>query len=79
MTAAPVVGNEQSFASWPDAVALSGAELDVLLGALEFAFATAERDTAARHLVRRAQLVIWRKLWPELADQYEDPDSGTEE
>src|SRR5947208_152249 len=29
-------------------------------------------------MLRRAQLVIWRKLWPELADQYDEPEADGE-
>jgi hypothetical protein len=67
------------FTEWPDQVAFSGPELDVILGALEHALVLATADSTARRTVRRAQLVIWRRLWPELADQYEGPGLEEEE
>ena len=67
------------FAAWPEEVAFRARELNVILGALEHAFAELAADTAARRSVRRAQLLIWRRLWPELADQYEEPNDEVEE
>jgi len=67
------------FAQWPEEVAFSGPELDIILGALEYAARLATADRAALRAIRRAQLVVWRKLWPELADQYEDPHIEGEE
>jgi hypothetical protein len=67
------------FTEWPEEVAFSGPELDVILGALEHAVVLATSDRTAQRAARRAQLVIWRKLWPELADQYEDPGIEGEE
>jgi hypothetical protein len=35
--------------------------------------------SAAWKAARRAQIIIWRKVWPELADQYDDEPDGDEE
>ena len=67
------------FAQWPEEVAYSGPKLDIILGVLEYAARLATADHAALRAIRRAQLVVWRKLWPELADQYEDPHIEGEE
>ena len=62
------------FAAWPDEIRFSTAEIEVLVEALELAVEQTTDDVTLRTL-RRAQVVIWRKLWPELADQYERPEN----
>ena len=62
------------FAAWPDEIRFTTAEIEVLVEALELAVEQATDDANIRTL-RRAQVVIWRKLWPELADQYERPEN----
>ena len=64
----------ERFAAWPDEIRFSTTEIEVLVGALEVAVEQTTDDAALRTL-RRAQVVIWRKLWPELADQYERPEN----
>ena len=66
------------FAAWPDEIRFTTAEVEILVGALELAVEQAS-DSATIRTLRRAQVVIWRKLWPELADQYDSPDNGEEE
>ena len=68
----------EPFARWPDEVAFNGPELDAILGALDYALDLATEATGLR-AIRRAQLVIWRKLWPELAEHYDDQEAGEEE
>ena len=68
----------ERFAAWPDEIRFSTAEIEVLVGALEVAVEQTTDDAALRTL-RRAQVVIWRKLWPELADQYERPENEEDE
>ena len=62
------------FAAWPDEIRFTTAEIEVLVEALELAVEQTTDDVTLRTL-RRAQVVIWRKLWPELADQYERPEN----
>jgi hypothetical protein len=66
-----------SFAEWPAEIRFTTREVEVLLGALELAVQQSQ-DDAALPALRRAQVVIWRKLWPELADQYHEPRAGEE-
>lgn len=66
------------FSHWPDEVAFRGTELDVILAGLDYAIELAPPKSPAWTAARRAQLVIWRKLWPELADHYDDPDDDGE-
>ena len=66
------------FAQWPEEIRFTTAEVEVLLSALERAVDHVAGDPVLL-LLRRAQLVIWRKLWPELADQYEVPEAEGEE
>jgi hypothetical protein len=63
-----------TFAQWPEEIRFSTAEIELLVDALDLA-AQAAADNAALRTVRRAQVVIWRKLWPELADQYDEPEA----
>jgi hypothetical protein len=67
------------FTEWPEEVAFSGPELDLILEALDYAVDLTPRASQSLQVVRRAQVVIWRKLWPELADQYDDADPQGEE
>ena len=68
----------ERFAAWPDEIRFSTAEIEVLVEALELAVEQTTDDVTLRTL-RRAQVVIWRKLWPELADQYESPKNEEDE
>ena len=68
----------ERFAAWPDEIRFTTAEIEVLVEALELAVEQATDDANIRTL-RRAQVVIWRKLWPELADQYESPENEEDE
>ena len=68
----------ERFAAWPDEIRFTTAEIEVLVEALEPAVEQATDDATVRAL-RRAQVVIWRKLWAELADQYESPENGEDE
>jgi len=65
------------FAQWPDEIRFTTAEVETLLSALEVAADGLVGDPILRSL-RRAQLVIWRRLWPELAEQYEEPEAEEE-
>ena len=68
----------EPFTRWDAEVSFNAAELAVVLGALDQAVEDAT-DAAALRVMRGAQLVIWRKLWPELAEQYEDEAREEEE
>ena len=68
----------ERFAAWPDEIRFTTAEIEVLVEALELAVEQATDDANIRTL-RRAQVVIWRKLWSELADQYESPENEEDE
>ena len=68
-----------AFTEWPEEVAFNGAELDLILEALDWILDLAPPESTTLQAVRRAQVVIWRKLWPELADQYDDSGSQDEE
>jgi hypothetical protein len=60
------------FTEWPEKIGFQGPELDVILAGLDYAIELAPPQSPAWKAARRAQLVIWRKVWPELADQYDD-------
>ena len=68
----------EPFARWPEEVGFVPGELVVILSALDLGVERST-DAAAFRVFRRAQLVIWRKLWPELAEHYDDQDLGEEE
>ena len=65
------------FAEWPDEIGFTIPEIAVLLNALDVAVEWVQSESDLR-MLRRAQLVIWRKLWPELADQYDEPEADGE-
>jgi len=67
------------FAEWPEEIGFQGPELDVILAGLDYAIDLAPSGSAAWKAARRAQIIIWRKVWPELADQYDDELDGDEE
>jgi len=67
------------FTEWPEQIGFEGPELDLILAGLDYAVEVAPPDSPAWKAARRAQLVIWRKVWPELAEQYDDERDGEEE
>lgn len=67
------------FAEWPEEVAFTSRELAVVLAALDHLVEQADPGSHPWKAARRAQLVVWRKLWPELAEQYDDPAAQPEE
>jgi hypothetical protein len=73
------VSHRKPFAAWPEEVPFGGSELDVILNALDYAIELAPPGGEAFSAARRGQVTIWRKLWPELADQYDDLGSEGEE
>jgi hypothetical protein len=73
------VSHDRPFAAWPEQVAFDGRELDAILDALHHAIELAPRGGETYRAIRRGQLTIWRKLWPELAEQYDDLASEGEE
>lgn len=62
------------FTEWPEEIGFGGRDLDTILAALDHAVELADPGSDAWKAARKAQLVIWRKVWPELADQYDDPE-----
>lgn len=67
------------FTEWPEEVGFRGPELDLILAGLDYAIEMAAPGSAAWKAARRAQITIWRKVWPELAEQYGDELDGDEE
>ena len=67
------------FAEWPDEVCFTIAELDAVLTGLDDAADAIAPTSDAFRSVRRAQVAGWRRLWPELADHYDEGESDTEE
>ena len=67
------------FTEWPEEISFRGPELDLILAGLDYAVELATAGSAARNAARRAQIIIWRKVWPELAEQYADELDGDEE
>lgn len=67
------------FTEWPDEIGFQGPELDVILAGLDYAIELAIPGTPAWKAARRAQMVIWRRVWPELAEQYDDEAGDDEE
>ena len=68
----------EPFTQWSERVGFAADELAVIPEALDHAVERAP-DPAAVRIFRRAQLVIWRKLWPELAEHYDDQGLDEEE
>lgn len=67
------------FTEWPDEIGFQGPELDVILAGLDYAIELAIPRSTAWKAARRAQMVIWRRVWPELAEQYDDNEAGDDE
>ena len=68
----------EPFTRLPDKVCFALPELALILETLDHAVEDATKATRLR-IFRRAQVVMWRKLWPELADLYEDEVTEEEE
>jgi hypothetical protein len=67
------------FTEWPEEIGFKGADLDVILAGLDHAIELAAQESPAWKAARRAQMLIWRKVWPELAELYDDEPDNDEE